>query len=65
MRQLPDSEIRFLIKLGLQRLPRSILKDLGGAADKREVALNTATDIVAQRFKGREILAPDPIRNHG
>jgi hypothetical protein len=65
MRPVPESEVRFLLKRGLQQLPRSILRDLGGAADKREAALALAVDVLAARFARLTIQAPDPRPNHG
>lgn len=60
MRDVPESEVRFLLKFRLQRLSPSILRDLRGADDKREAALKLAVDTLAEPFKRLTITAPDP-----
>jgi hypothetical protein len=62
MRDVPESEIRFLLKRGLQQLSRSILRDLAGTSEKREAALEMAVDIMAVRFDRLSIQAPDPLK---
>ncbi|WP_114952241.1 hypothetical protein [Sphingosinicella terrae] len=57
----PESELRFLIKRGLQQLSRSLLRDLAGTAEKRDAALEMAVDIMVVRFHRLSIQAPDPL----
>lgn len=61
MRKLETHELHFLIHRALQQLPQSVLRDLAGAADRRQRGLQLAADIFAARFAGHEIYAPDPM----
>ncbi len=66
MRRIDESELRFLLKLGLQRLPKSILQDLQrGNPDKREAALGIASDVLLGQLSRLEVHAPDPLKQHG
>jgi hypothetical protein len=59
MPRLSVSEIRFQIKRALQELSRGTLRDLAGKPVVRERALDVATDAVAERFTGCEVISPD------
>lgn len=59
MRRVAPSEIRFEVKRALQELSRSTLRDWAGKPDKREAAIDQATDAVMERLKECEISAPD------
>lgn len=65
MRELDPNELRFQIRRGLQQLSASTLRDIAGAADRRERGLNAATGTLAARFAGHQVFAPDPIPAHG
>lgn len=65
MRQLTPAELRFQIRRGLQQLPRSTLRDLAGAADRREAGLEAAADVIMARFARHDVFGPDPIPGHG
>ena len=62
MRRVPIEEFRFQLRFELGRLPRSILRDLQGSTDKRELALQLASEAMSARFARYEIKAPDPSR---
>lgn len=55
MRRISPSDLRFRIKRALQELTRSTIRDLVGKPDKREQALDVATEAVAERFAGCEV----------
>ena len=65
MRRIDRPELRFLIKRGLQMLPRGILRDLQGSENVRSRALDAAADIITERLDHLEYEAPDPLPNHG
>ncbi|QAY77939.1 hypothetical protein [Sphingosinicella sp. BN140058] len=62
MRRISPSDFRFRIKRALQELSRSTIRDLVGKPDKREQALDVATEAVAERFAGCEVQESDPRR---
>lgn len=59
MPRLTPADLRFQIKRGLQTLSRSVLRDLAGKPDARERALDAATDTIAARFDGHDVIAPE------
>jgi len=65
MRRINRSELRFLVKRGLQMLPRQVLRDLAGSENVRSRALDAAADIITERLDHLEYEAPDPLPNHG
>lgn len=64
MRQADEKEIRFKLRRGLQGLDRTLLKNLAGAADKKEIALKIAEDILWQQLSRYSFEAPDPLEGH-
>ena len=64
-RIVPPEELKFRLKLGVQRLPRAILRDLAGAADKREMALKLAQDILFAEMERYSFTAGEVLPNHG
>ena len=66
MRRIDENELHFLMRLGLQRLPKSLLRDIqSGNQVKRDAALKIATDVLVEQFTRHEIYAPDPLKQHG
>ena len=66
MRRIDDKELHFLMRLGLQRLPKSLLRDIqSGNQVKRDAALNIAADLLLGQFTRHEIYAPDTLKQHG
>ena len=66
MRRIDDKELCFLMRLGLQRLPKSLLRIIqSGNQVKRDAALNIAADVLLAQFSRHEIYAPDPLKSHG
>ena len=66
MRRIDDKELHFLMRLALQRLPKSLLRDIqSGNQVKRDAALTIAADVLLAQFGRHEIYAPDPLKSHG
>lgn len=64
MRQVNDSELRFLIKFELGQLRVATFKAMAsGHQETRTRALEAATDRIVRRMAPWEILAPEPIEN--
>jgi hypothetical protein len=59
MPYLTESQFRFQIKLALQKVPRSALRDLLGKPEAHERGLVAATEIVRQHFTGYQLLPPE------
>ena len=54
------------MRLGLQRLPKSILGDIQhGNPNKPDAALDIAADALLGQFMRHAIYAPDPLKQHG
>lgn len=64
MRPITNKDLRFKLKYGLMQISRQTLKDLSGSSDKRERALDLATDILIDQMKGWQFEAPDPLGPH-
>ncbi|PSJ42140.1 hypothetical protein C7I55_07860 [Sphingomonas deserti] len=56
---LTESDVRFHCLRAVQSLPKAIIRDLSGKPETRERALVHAADILAGRFAGLTITAPD------
>ena len=66
MRRIGENELHFLMRLGLQRLAKSVLRDIHqGNPNKRDAALNIAAEVMSGQFSRHEIYAPDPLKQHG
>lgn len=64
MRQIDDSELRFLIKFELGQLRVATFKAMAsGHQETRTRALEAAVDRIVRRMGAWEILAPDPAEN--
>lgn len=64
MRRIDQPELRFLIKRGLQGIPRSTINEINGSADQRSRAIEHATTIIHERLSHLEYEAPDPLKAH-
>jgi hypothetical protein len=64
MRRLTPSEFRFLVRYGLSRLSKSLLRDIQLNRPKRDAALDIAADQMCTHFTRHEVHAPDPIEPH-
>lgn len=64
MRRIDQPELLFLIKRGLQGIPKSTLNEMNGSADARARALDHATGIIHERLSHLEYEAPDPLKAH-
>ena len=54
------------MRLGLQRLPKSLLRDIqSGNQVKRDAALTIAADVLLGQLTRHQIYAPDPLKSHG
>jgi hypothetical protein len=65
MRDVPDSEVRFRLKLGVQALSKrlQLMKDLIGPADRQQMAQRIAVDILFDELTLYTFTAPGtPIR---
>ena len=65
MRDVPESEVRFRLKLGVQRLAkqRRVMTDLLGSADKQAAAQDLAVDVLFEQLTLYTFTAPEaPIR---
>ena len=63
MPTLTESELRFHLLRGIQSLPRSVLRDMvSKSPETRERALSLSVDVLAVRFQGMEVIAPEPKR---
>lgn len=61
MRRIDQPELRFLVKRGLQNIPKSIVNQIYGSSETRMRALDAATDIIVERLSHLEYEAPDPL----
>ena len=59
MRRVSLSALRFQVKRAIQGLSRGTLRDLAGKPDRREEAIDLATDAVMVRVEGWEFSEPD------
>lgn len=61
MPTLTDAELLILLKRGVQKLPASLLRDLKGSAEAREMALRAATKILFDHFReaGHQVVRPE------
>jgi hypothetical protein len=64
MRRLTPTDLRFLIRFALSRLPKSLLRDIQLNRPKRDTALDIAADQVVTHFHRHEVHAPDPVEPH-
>jgi hypothetical protein len=53
MRVLTESELRFQIRLALQKLPRAVLQDLAAKLERHERGTSAAVEILFQHFSAR------------
>lgn len=64
MRQIDDSDLKFILGFELKRLSPSTLKGIAsGHQDTRDRATRAAADSIAKRMAGWEILVPEPQSN--
>ena len=64
MRRLTRSDLHFLIRYALSRLPKSLLRDIQLDRTRRDVALDLAADRVCEQLARHEVHAPDPVEGH-
>lgn len=61
MQQISDSDLRFIVKFELGRLPKSVLRDmLSGHGDTHRRGVEIAAEYLLRRFATWEILVNEP-----
>lgn len=66
MRQIPPDELRFRIKLAVQKIPASTTQRLHRSGrDQRDLAVEEITQVIADELARYQVFGPDPIQPHG